>query len=411
MIPRLKPDLTLKEILALFKSNRKDDIEQYELAFASLMGQSHAINFPYGRTGLIFLLKALGILNQEIICPAYTCVVVPHAIVKSGNEPVFVDSSDYDFNADWDQIEQATTDKTAALIVTSIFGHPANLDKLAEYKKRHPSVIILQDCAHSYAASWNGMSVQRAGVAAIFGSNISKIITSINGGMVTTDDAELAKKLIQLRQEHVTPPTLLNDIKRRVYLFAVWIAFSETVYGFVNAMERAGFLNKLTRYYDENLINMPNDFLLGATATQGRVGKIQCQRYNKIIADRRKIAIYYHDHLQGIGDFILPPMITGATYSHYVIRTAHRNELMSYALNHGIQLGQLIEYCIPEMAAYKHRPGSRIPCPVASSMARETINLPISIGGSIKKAAKIVKVLKSYASIQDEKSNPCLQAQ
>ncbi|MHB1220383.1 MAG: DegT/DnrJ/EryC1/StrS family aminotransferase [Gammaproteobacteria bacterium] len=396
MIPRLKPDLGLKEIITLFKPNQNNDIEQYEQVFATLMGQSYAVCFPYGRTGLIFLLKALGISNQEVICPAYTCVVVPHAIVKSGNEPVFVDSNEYDFNADWDQIEQATTDKTAALIVTSIFGHPANLDKLEEYKKRHPSVVILQDCAHSYAAAWNGKPVQRAGVAAVFGSNISKIITSIAGGMVTTDDVELAKKLIQLRQEQIVSPTYLHDIQRRLYLFLVWITFCKPIYAFTNAMERAGLLNKFTRYYDERIIDMPRDFLLGATATQGRVGKIQCERYHAIIADRRKIADYYDENLQEVGDFKLPPIIPGATYSHYVIRTAYRKELMDYALKHGVQLGQLIEYCIPEMEAYKHRPGNRLSYPVASKMARETVNLPISIRGSIKTAYQIVKALKSY---------------
>ena len=396
MIPRLKPDLGLKEIIALFKLNRSDDIEQYERIFATLMGQSHAVCFPYGRTGLIFLLKALGILNQEVICPAYTCVVVPHAIVKSGNEPVFVDSCEHDFNADWDQIEQATTDKTAALIVTSIFGHPVNLDKLETYKKHHPSVLILQDCAHSYAASWNGTPVQRVGIAALFGCNISKIITSINGGIVTTDDAVLAKKLIQLRQEEILPPMLLHDIKRRLYLFLAWMAFCEPIYGLTNVIERAGLLNKHTRYYDENIIDMPHDYLLGATATQGRIGKIQCQRYDEIITNRRKIANYYNENLRDTGDFKLPPIIAGATYSHYVIRTAYRKELMDYALNHGVQLGQLIEYCIPEMAAYKHRPGNRMSYPVSSQMARETINLPIAIHGSIKKAAKIVQTLKSY---------------
>lgn len=397
MIPRLKPDLSHKEILTLFKLNKHDDIEHYEKAFAQLMGQAHAIFLPYGRTGLFLLLKALGIDNKEVICPAYTCVVVPHAIVKSGNEPVFVDSNEYDFNADWNQIELATTEKTAALIVTSIFGNPANLDKLENYKKRHPTVIILQDCAHSYAASWNGLPVQHAGQAAFFGSNVSKIMTSIFGGMVTTDDTELANKLITLRNNQVLEPAILRDIKQRIYLFLVWLTFYEPIYGITNALERSGLLNKLTRYYDENKIELPGDYLLGPTATQGRVGSIQCQRYHKIINDRRNIANYYNEQLQNIGDLKLPPLIDGATYSHYVVRTAHRNELLEHALKQGIQLGQLIEYCIPEMASYKDRPGSRLPCPVASRMAQDTINLPISIGGSFKKAARIIKSLTSYA--------------
>ena len=88
MIPRLKPKLGIREIAAALRPPRRDDVEQFEKAFAELMGQKFALAFPYGRTGLIFLIQALGLKDKEIICPAYTCVVVPHAIVYSGNKPI-----------------------------------------------------------------------------------------------------------------------------------------------------------------------------------------------------------------------------------------------------------------------------------------------------------------------------------
>ena len=140
MIPRLKPDLRWSEIATLFKPNRADDIVGFEQAFAVLMGQRQAVFFPYGRTALIFLLEALGVRGREVICPAYTCVVVPHAIIHSGNEPVFVDSRSDDFNIDWDQVETATSDMTSVVIPTSIFGNPVNLDALRAYSQRHPEL-------------------------------------------------------------------------------------------------------------------------------------------------------------------------------------------------------------------------------------------------------------------------------
>ena len=88
----------------------------------------------------------MSIRGKEVICPAYTCVVVPHAIVSTGNEPVFVDSHPQNFNLDWGQVEEATSEKTAAVIPTSVFGYPVNLDSLKAYRQRHPEVIILQDC-------------------------------------------------------------------------------------------------------------------------------------------------------------------------------------------------------------------------------------------------------------------------
>ena len=83
MIPRLKPALGLSELFAAFRLPHKDDVEQFEQAFALLMGQRYALAFPYGRTGLMLLLESLGLKDKEIIYSAYTCVVVPNAIEYS----------------------------------------------------------------------------------------------------------------------------------------------------------------------------------------------------------------------------------------------------------------------------------------------------------------------------------------
>jgi dTDP-4-amino-4,6-dideoxygalactose transaminase len=201
MIPRFRPELGLAEVLAALRPSSVEDVARFETAFATEMGQRHAIAFPYGRTGLMLLLEALGLSGKEIICPAYTCVVVPHAIVKSGNRPLFVDSRESDCNMDLDLAEAAIGPNTGALIATSIFGHPVDLDRLDVITARHPNLVIIQDCAHSYAAEWRGRPVQQAGRASIFGINISKTATSIFGGMVTTDDADLATRLRELRKK------------------------------------------------------------------------------------------------------------------------------------------------------------------------------------------------------------------
>ena len=107
MIPRLKPRLGLRELLAALLPPRRGEVARFEADFAAHMGQRHAVAFPYGRTGLALLLEALGFKGREVICPAYTCVVVPHAVVVSGNEPVFVDSRPDDFNMDLGLAERA----------------------------------------------------------------------------------------------------------------------------------------------------------------------------------------------------------------------------------------------------------------------------------------------------------------
>jgi dTDP-4-amino-4,6-dideoxygalactose transaminase len=392
MIPRLKPTLGWQELAALLPPAGEKEIERFEQAFAQLMGQKHAIAFPYGRTGLFFLLEALGLKEREVICPAYTCVVVPHAIVTSGNEPVFVDSQEEDFNMNLDLVPEAITEKTGAIVATSIFGYPVDLDRLDKIRQQHPQIPIIQDCAHSFAAEWKGRPVHQAGDAAIFGLNISKILTSIFGGMVTTDRDDLADKLRQLRKARIQPPTWEKSWRRRLYLAAIYPAFTAPIYGMTNALERSGLLNRFVKYYDEGIIEMPTDYLVGMTGVEAKVGQVQVGRYHDIIANRRKVAEFYDKHLQGIPNLILPPLVEGATYSHYVPRTEHRQELMQYALKHGVQLGQIIEYCIPQMSAYRDLFGSRFACPVAQNMAKATVNLPIFIKPDI--ANNIVRVLQ-----------------
>ncbi|MDR7866260.1 MAG: DegT/DnrJ/EryC1/StrS family aminotransferase [Sporomusaceae bacterium] len=375
MIPRFRPQLGWEELKAAWFQPLA--VDKFENSFAKLMGARNAVAFPYGRTGLALLLRALGIKGKEIICPAYTCVVVPHAIITSGNEPVFVDSRSEDFNADLDAVKYAINENTGAIIATSIFGYPVDLDRLAEIKRKYPQIAIVQDCAHSFGAEWKGKSVVNFGDAAIFGMNVSKLLTSIFGGMVTTNNDKLAERLRCTRSQAIKSPGRWKPFGRRLYLTAVMAAFNKTAYSIVNSLERLGVLNRFVRYYDEGLIDMPEDYLVGLTEAEAAVGNVQIGRYYDIIARRREVAKYYNANLKGFKGLIIPPLIDGATYSHYVIRTRGKEQLIKFGLQHGVQFGQLIEYCIPEMPSYINRSGARFGYSEASLMARTAVNLPL----------------------------------
>lgn len=409
MIPRLKPTLGLKELLAAFHPPRKNDVERFEQAFAKLMGQKHALAFPYGRTGLILLLEALGLKDKEVICPAYTCVVVPHAITYSGNLPVFIDCKQGGFNMDLDLAEKAITEKTGAIIATSIFGYSVDLDRLDEIRKHHPHIYIVQDCAHSFAAEWQGRPVQKEGVAALFGLNISKTLTSIFGGMITTDNEDVYQKLKTIRNQKLKRPDWRKSFRRLLYLVAVYPTFWGPVYGLINRLERSGLLNHFVKYYDETRIDMPADYHEGMCWVEARVGTANADRYEQIINKRQQAAKYYFQHLSNKGqevkcpesesfshgffNTILPPQVDGATYSHFVIQVHDKDKWLQEAIHKGLQLGWLIEYSIPEMKAYgEHKPEE---FPVSAEYARKAINLPV--WGGEETAKKVVKILKDVS--------------
>ena len=375
MIPRLKTTIGIKELVAALRPARIDDVERFEQDFATLMGQKYALAFPYGRTGMMLLFEALGFKEKEIICPAYTCVVVPHSIVYSGNTPVFVDCEQGGFNMDLNKAEKAITDKTEAIIATSLFGYPVDLDKLDMLKKKYPSIMIIQDCAHSFAAQWKGRPVQKAGVAAVFGLNISKMLTSVFGGIITTDNEELYNKLRRLRDKTLHPADWKKGLRRLAYLISVFTALREPVYGIVNYLERYGLIDYFVQYYDESKINMPADYLQQMTSLEARVGRANIYMYEKIVEKRKAAANYYFNNFGDKPEFILPPKVPGATYSHFVVQVKDRNSWLKEGVEKGIQLGWLIEYSIPEMKAY----GSYDPIkyPEAGRYSRSTINLPV----------------------------------
>ena len=376
MIPRLRPALGIQELLAAWTPSGKDDVRQFEQAFADLMGQRHAIAFPYGRTGLVCLLEALGLKNKEIICPAWTCVVVPHAIVQSGNEPVFVDCAPGDFNMNLADAEEEISSQTGAIIATSIFGQPVDLDALDALRARHPQVPVIQDCAHSFGCEWKGRPVWKSGVASLFALNISKLMTSIFGGMVTTDDDNLAKKLRDIRNLRLTPPPWHKSISRKAYLAASMLALWPPFYGLINRLEKSGLLNYFIKYYDEGVIDMPKDWLVGMTGTEARVGLVQVQKYLEIVKNRRENAKIYQERLQKAEGLETIAYQEGATFSHYTILLKKRAAVMDALLKQGIQVGRLIEYNVPDMPAYRNRKGYR-DCSIARALAQEAVNLPL----------------------------------
>ena len=393
MIPRFRPSLGLSELAAILPSRSAGDIKAFETAFAAHMGQQHAVAFPYGRTGLLLLLRALGIGDATVVCPAYTCVVVQHAIVLSGNKPVMVDSG-ADANMDLDRAEAAIRPNTRALIATSIFGHPVDLDRLAALQQRHPEIIVIQDCAHSFIAEWQGKPVHGAGKAALFALNASKMMTSIFGGMVTTDDGNLAKKLVAERDRAILVPTLAKSVARAVYLMALYPAFWPPLYGLTERLRQSGVLDRLTRYYSEDVIDMPADHLVGMTDIEARVGLAQLARLDGFVRARRAYADEYRRHLSDLPALSWITAPPGSSFSHIAARVANKSKVMADAFARGVQLGEIIEYSVPEMTAYREKSAGQGPFPVSGQLARQTINFPAFGNYDPATAQKVVGVMR-----------------
>jgi len=382
MIPRLKPPIGREEIQALFSFN-PDLIEKLERNFSKTFSTRCAAAFPYGRSALWAFFQAMGIKHAEIIQPAYTCSVVGHATVLSGNIPRFVDINLTDYNMDLELFAEAINERTRAVIPTHIFGYPMNVEKVqeivrdAENRYGH-KIYVVQDCAHSFEAEWKGRSVINYGDAALFGLGISKQITSIFGGVMTTNDPEIAEMLSAWRDTHFREKSWLEKWKRRFYLLASAAAFTGFTYGFTYWLQKnTPLLKRLTdAYHLDEAIHFPPDFDHNLSAPEAAVGIEQLNKYKDFKKKRREIARNYFENLSPPKDWVMPPAVEGATYSHFVIRVPDREQVLKSAAERGVQFGQLIEYSMPHLPAYReYAKGGNFPNSLLAS--RTTINLPL----------------------------------
>jgi dTDP-4-amino-4,6-dideoxygalactose transaminase len=398
MIPRFKPYLNWQEIITLLRPLANARV-RFEVEFAHAFEANEAIAFAYGRSALWAFFKALDVENAEVILPAYTCDVVAHAIVLSGNVPRFVDITLFDYNMDLEQVAEAVNERTRVIIATHLFGYPLDLDRLSQIVESAEKLFghkiwVVQDCAHSFGARWKGKLVCNQGDAALFGLNISKQITSIFGGMLTVHDPALADRIRAWRDEHFFSPGLLKSLRRWLYLLAVYPAFNETVYGLVYWLqENTTLLDYVTKaYHLDNKIHFPPDYMDQMLELEAKVGLVQLQKYSEIVRRRQGNAQYYSKQLQNVKNVILPPLVDGATYSHYVLRVADRDSVERNLAKAGLQLGRLIDYSMPHMEMYESYSDQEFPNSLLCS--QQAINLPVYPALTNRMRKRVVAAMK-----------------
>lgn len=380
MIPRFKPDLGWEEMHALFRPNR-GAVERFEKEFAKAFQAVDAVAFPYGRSAQWAFFKAIGLQNAEIIMPAYTCSVVAHAVTLSGNTPRFIDITLANYNMDLDAAEAAINDRTRAIIATHTFGYPQDLDRLEAMVKRAENryghkVWLMQDCCHAFGAEWNGRMIGTSGDVAVYAFNISKIMTTIFGGMLTFQNQSLADRVRIWRDINYRKAKRLKKIQRRLYLLAVLFAFNKKFYGITYWLKKnTSILNRWTKaYHLDEIIHFPKDYLDKMLSFEAAVGLAQLKKYQKFINFRKERANYYNQTLPKNKGWAFPPQVDGATYSHYTVRVEDRLAVTKKYADKGLELGDLIQYSIPSLKCYRRNDSY----PNSEIASKTTVNFPLT---------------------------------
>jgi len=173
--------------------------KQFEDNFAKFAGAKHAIAVNSGTAALHMSLWAKNIkAGDEVILPSFTFIATAEAVALVGAKPVFIDIKPNTYNIDPEEIEQAITNKTRAIMPVDLYGLPAEMDKIREIADKR-NLLVVEDAAQAHGASYRGKPPGHFADVACWSLYASKNMTTGEGGMITIDDDEYAEKLRLLR--------------------------------------------------------------------------------------------------------------------------------------------------------------------------------------------------------------------
>ncbi len=195
----LKVQQGVEDILSQGVLTMGPRVEALEEAFRRVSGTRHAVAVSSGTAALEIILRALDVEGWDVLLPTNTFIATAIAVDAAGGRKVFVDADPHDLCLEVDDLVRKLTSKTKAVIVVHIGGTiPGRMNEIQEFCQAH-GLILIEDAAHAHGASFKGRPAGSLGHAAAFSFFPTKVVTCGEGGMISTDDDELARRARLLR--------------------------------------------------------------------------------------------------------------------------------------------------------------------------------------------------------------------
>lgn len=289
---------------------------EFEKVFADYVNAKHAIAVTSCTTGLEIALRVLGIgSGDEVIVPDYTYPATASVVTIVGAHCIIVDVDPESMLIDYDAIEKAITPKTRAIIPVSLFGNPLDYDRLQEIKNKY-GVFIIEDAACSIGAEYKGKKVGTLADITVFSLHPRKFITTGEGGMITTENADWANWMNSYKHFGMA----MNNASREGIRFDI-----------------VGTNYKLTNI-------------------QSAIGLGQMQHIDELLERRRELSVRYNQLFNGMKGFKLPVVVEGGQHSFqsYCVYTEKRDLIMNTLRPQGIEV-QIGTYALHLHPAYQDK--------------------------------------------------------
>jgi perosamine synthetase len=339
-----------------------ENLPAFEREFADFVGARHGVATSSGTTALHLSIQALDLdPGDEVLVSASTNIATALAAYHNGAVPIPVDSERTTWNLDLDLVESLISPQTRAIVPVHLFGHPVDMDALRDIAERH-ELLVVEDCAESHGAKIRGRQSGAFGDAACFSFYANKIITTGEGGMVLTDDDDLADRVRLLRNLAFGRPRFYH--------------------------EQAGHNFRLTGY-------------------QAAMGRVQLRKIEHILAEKRRVAERYtalFAEVPGLRTPVEEPWARHVYWMYGIVVEDEfgltRDELGARLLERGIETRTF--FCPMNLQPFlRDQPGFRdVPCPVAEDLWRRGLYLPSSPSLSDDEVAHVAAQVGELAAVR-----------
>ncbi|GAW93987.1 DegT/DnrJ/EryC1/StrS family aminotransferase [Calderihabitans maritimus] len=362
-IPLSGPDITEREIELVNEVLRSrwlsmgPKVKEFEEKMAAYVGRRFAVAVNSGTSGLHLLVRSLGIgEGDEVITTPFSFVASANCILYERARPVFVDIDPLTLNIDVDRIEEKITERTRAILPVHVFGQPVDMERVREIAQKH-GLAVIEDACEAIGAEYRGRKAGAQGDGAVFAFYPNKQMTTGEGGVIVTDDEEIAKLCRSMRNQGRGED-------------GAWLCH-----------ERLGF-------------NYRMDELSAA------LGIAQLERIEELLAKREKVARMYNERLREIEGVKVPyvaPEVNRMSWFVYVIRLEEgidRDKVMEYLTAHGVGSRPYftpihLQPFYVEQFGYKEGD-----FPVTERVAKSTIALPFYNNLTEEQVDYVVKTLE-----------------
>jgi dTDP-4-amino-4,6-dideoxygalactose transaminase len=400
--PNTQPDdvrLAAKLLLKPWKWQEGTTTLKLENEFKHYFRTKHAFAVNNGRTALLTILQALGISKgDEVLVQAYTCVAVPEPVLWLGAKPVYVDCEGETLGMDPTDLRRKITSKAKVVIIQHTLGNPAQIDEIMAIARQY-GLIVIEDCAHALGAEYKGKKVGTFGAASFFSFGRDKVISSVFGGMIITQDEALAKRIGIIRNSFETPSKL-------------WI-FRQLLHPLILTLAKATYTTKnigkiimtIARRLSIISVAVEKTELSGGKPTFAfkkmpeALAALALKQFKKLEmfnAHRKEIAALYERELREEKIGLLAENGSGTNiFLRFPLFLENPKELIAFAKTKDIELGNWYQDPIAPAGVDTEAIGYGSN-PTAEQLAALSVNLPTSIQIQEKDAKKIIFMIREY---------------